>query len=104
MEAICALSSLRGSIGRGGGIISSTISPDQRDFWVRSHPGRNRFDFAVGQDIEHTMTLEINQQCSVRTPSLERKVINAQLNHLPNRGGWESHDPPENGLPRGLDA
>src|SRR5215472_8277281 len=97
MEPVGALNRLGNRCLCRSRVVPSTIPAHDPDFWMGFHPGGCGFGFSVRQDIEDLMTLQVNQKRAEGAATLERKVINPQLDNVPNRLRGPRHNAPENG-------
>jgi len=102
MEAISNLGRLWGPFTGSGSIISSTISTDELDFWVRFHPGFRCFCLAVRQEVNHLVALHIDENAAKLPPTTKGEVIYSKLYYLFYWRCWKGHDAAEDGHPAGL--
>jgi hypothetical protein len=103
VEAVRALDRLGSACRSSRSIVSSTIPTDQRDFWMGGHPGGCVFCFAVSQDIDHLVCLQIDEDGAEPASPFEGKIIDAKLDDWFDRLCGQGHDAPKNGESAGLD-
>jgi hypothetical protein len=102
MESISHLCRLWSALARPSRVITSSITADQFNFWMRPHPGSSGFCLPVRQEVNHVVALHVNQDAAEFPATTEGEVIYSQLHYLFYWRGWSCHYAAENGHPARL--
>src|SRR5690348_3823311 len=99
MKTVRNLPRLWSALTRSSGIITPAITTDQIDFWMSLHPDFGGFCFAVWQEVNDLVALQVYQDRAEFSATTERKIIYSQLEHLFDWLCWECHNTSKNGEP-----
>ena len=101
MEAISNLGRLRSALACSSSIVTPSITADEFDFWMGSHPGSSGFRFAVRQEINHLVADHIDKDRAELSSPAKCEIIYSKLSHRLHRLCRKRHDPAKNGHPGG---
>jgi hypothetical protein len=82
---IAGLDGLRRAKGRSRGVIGSAIPANHGNLRVSSQPGRNSFYGAIGENLDHAMSVQVDDDRSIGSPSSKGEIIQPDFRE---RLGW----------------
>src|SRR5205085_2907326 len=92
MEAISNLGRLWSPFTSCSSILSPAIPTDNLDFWMRLHPGFCCFSFAIRQEVNDLVALQVQQDRAEFSPTTEGKVIYSKLRYPFSGCCWKDHE------------
>jgi len=93
VPAIGHLHRLRRSARRALGVGLAAIAANDLDPWMLLQPGRDRRGAAIGQEINHLMLRQIDEDRPIGMPFVLRPVVDAECPG--HRDKWLRHGPDE---------
>ena len=99
VESVSNLCGLTSAVVCPCGILSSAITAHHLNFGMRVQPCSAVFGGAIGQEINHPVALQVDQNGAEVLPTMEGEIIYTELCYAFNRLGRKSQDTANNRHP-----
>src|SRR5260221_1505492 len=81
VEPVSDLGRLWSALARSSSVITSSITTDKFNFWMRPHPGSGGFCLTGGQEGNDVVALHVNQNAAEFSSTTEGEVIYFPLHY-----------------------